>query len=61
MKPTNSLTSHYGESSNSRADKMSGMPKDIKVALRGKSKKAEKKFYSKKRRIMLKNLDLDKI
>lgn len=58
---TNSLTSHNGESLNSRADKMSGMGKKIKTFLKGKSKKLLKKFYSKKRRALLKNIDNDKI
>jgi hypothetical protein len=53
MSKTNSLTSHHGESSNSRADKMSGMTKGFKKSLVGKSKKDIKKFSSKKRRIFL--------
>jgi len=52
-KHTNNLTSHNGESRNSRADKMSG---DRYPELsRGRSKKWYKKFYSAKRRMFLKN------
>lgn len=56
MGKTNSLTSHHGESSNSRADKMSGMTKEIKKEWVGYSKKFIKKFYSKKRRQFLKKI-----
>tara|TARA_R110000772_G_scaffold20466_5_gene56991 strand:- start:135166 stop:135354 length:189 start_codon:yes stop_codon:yes gene_type:complete len=58
---TNSLTSHRGESLNSRADKMSGMGKKMKEYLKGTSKKFLKKFYGKKRRALLKNVDNEKI
>jgi hypothetical protein len=52
MTKTNNLNSHCGESSNSRADKMSGHGKGWNV---GYSKKDIKKFYSKKRRQFLNN------
>lgn len=52
---TNSLTSHNGESRNSRSDKMSGLTKSCKKTLVGKSKTDIKKFYSAKRRMFLKN------
>jgi hypothetical protein len=55
---TNSLTSHSGESSTSRADKMSGMGKDFMWNYyNGKSKRFMKKFANKKRRNLLKNTD----
>lgn len=54
MKATNSLISHHGESANSRADKMSGLP--FKIS------KSFKLFYVRKRRMFLKNpLNFDKI
>ena len=55
MDKTNTLTSHHGERHTHRADKMSGFTKYIKEQLRGKSKKFEKRFASKKRRSLLKN------
>jgi hypothetical protein len=55
MSKTNTLISHHGESSNSRADKMSGMTEACREWSRGKSKKEYKKFFSKKRRQFLKN------
>ena len=59
-KYTNNLTSHRGESRNSRADKMSGMK--YPELSRSSSKRSYKKFYSAKRRIFLKNeLFFDKI
>jgi hypothetical protein len=61
MSKTNTLTSHYGESTSSRADKMSGMSEGIKKRLVGKSKKWIKKFYSKKRRQILNNNNEEKI
>mgnify|MGYP003630267916 CR=1 FL=1 len=60
-KKTNSLTSHHGESNNSRADKMSGMTKRFKKYMKGHTKRFFKKFYGKKRRAFLKNVDNDKI
>jgi hypothetical protein len=60
-KTTNSLTSHHSESSNSRADKMSGMPKSFRKSMVGSSKKFFKKFFSKKRRALLKNINNGKI
>jgi len=50
MKGSNSLRSHYGESSMSRADKMSGV-------LKGwlNKPKSRKRFYNKKRRMFLNN------
>jgi len=46
MSKTNTLISHHGESSNSRADKMSGMTEACREWSRGKSKKEYKKFFS---------------
>jgi hypothetical protein len=53
-KHTNSLTSHHGESRNYRADKMS-YDKNWTRMLRGKSKRWEKHFSNRKRRMFLKN------
>lgn len=53
MSKTNSLTSHCGESQNSRADKMSGMTKKFKKSMIGTSKRFFKKFSNKKRRQFL--------
>jgi len=50
-KYTNSLTSHKGESRVSRADKMSGTA----YKEQGKSKTFIKEFYTRKRRMFLKN------
>jgi hypothetical protein len=61
MQGSNSLTSHHPESTNSRADKMSGATKGYKKIMKGKSKKYYKKFMSKKRRIFLKKINNDKI
>jgi len=55
MSKTNTLTSHCPERHTHRADKMSGFTKYIKEQLKGKSKKFDKKFASKKRRALLKN------
>jgi hypothetical protein len=43
------------ESRSSRADKMSGFNKDTKEWFRFKSKRYIKKFYGRKRRMLLKN------
>ncbi len=51
---TNSLTSHTGESSNSRADKMSGSSRNLR-RLYGYGLEKVKKFYNRKRRMFLKN------
>jgi hypothetical protein len=65
MKPTNSLTSHHGESRSFRADKM--MPKEtikfLKTNIKGEHKckagtaKWFKRFYKKKNRNYNKNID----
>ena len=55
MKGSNSLTSHHGESRNSRADKMSGMHKATKKIMIGKSKRIVKDIMNSKRRMFLKN------
>ena len=55
MSKTNSLTSHYPERTTHRVDKMSGLDKETKDGIIGKSKKFYKKFTNKKRRVVLKN------
>ena len=49
MSKTNTLTSHMGESHCSRADKMSGWGRRFPLG------RFSKKFYTKKRRMFLKN------
>lgn len=61
MSKTNTLTSHHGERTSSRADKMSGMSKGLKKCWVGSSKKWIKKFYTKKRRQFLNNNNEEKI
>lgn len=55
------LNNHYPESSNSRADKMSGHGRKWLKSVVGKSKKVIKKIYSKKRRQLLNQNREDKI
>lgn len=58
MSKTNSLTSHHGERNTHRADKMSG---GLGKEWVGYYKKFFKKFASKKRRALLRNINNDKI
>lgn len=64
---SNSLTSHHGESRNSRADKMSGSSKNKAHKLNSSKNIFKlgvfgKHFYNRKRRMFLKNpLNYDKI
>lgn len=60
MKGSNTLTSHTPESSNQPARKMGGWYHNSSYWV-GKSKRFWKKFYSKKRRQLLKNFTLDKV
>lgn len=59
MSKTNSLTSHTPERRSRRVDKMGG--KEISKLLKGYSKKFLKKFASKKRRMLLKDSNNNKI
>lgn len=65
MKASNSLTGHFGESFTSRSDKMSGTINDLRKGLdkmrkefgmhKVRSMAFAKKFYSRKRRMFMKN------
>jgi hypothetical protein len=61
MSKTNTLTSHTGERSSSRVDKMSGMGKNLKKMWVGASKVFIKKFASKKRRQFLNQNNEEKL
>ena len=60
MKGSNSLRSHYGESTNRRCDKMASGGAIYKRKKSGINKFL-KRCYNKKRRQFLKNLTFDKI
>lgn len=59
MSKTNTLNSHYPERTCRRVDKMGS--KEISEHWKGHSKKFMKKFASKKRRALLKNVKNNKI
>lgn len=53
---TNDLNSHHPESRSSRVDKMSGLPKEMRSIKVGRRvKRGSKKFFNRKRRMILKN------